>query len=107
MGKKRKNSFLQRLFAKLNPSAPFEPEDPGEDVSDVEPEQPEPSEEQAESEQAESQHENGLEPAAAQTAEATPKRPRSAEMEIAQELRTAFELYSKVNLKSQFICVFS
>lgn len=34
--KKRKTSFLRRLYEKINPSAPTEPEDPGEDVSDVE-----------------------------------------------------------------------
>ena len=34
--KKRKTSFLRRLYEKINPSAPTEPEDPGEEVSDVE-----------------------------------------------------------------------
>ena len=34
--KKRKTSFLRKLYEKLNPSAPTEPEDPGEDVSIVE-----------------------------------------------------------------------
>ena len=34
--KKRKTSFLRRLYEKINPSALTEPEDPGEEVSDVE-----------------------------------------------------------------------
>ena len=33
---KRKTSFLRKLYEKLNPSAPTEPDDPGEDVSVIE-----------------------------------------------------------------------
>jgi len=38
MGKKgkRKTSFLRKLYEKLNPSAPIEADDPGEEVSVVE-----------------------------------------------------------------------
>ena len=36
MGRKRKVSFLRRILEKINPSLPYEPEDPGEEVSDVE-----------------------------------------------------------------------
>ena len=49
---KRKTSFLRKLYEKLNPSAPTEPDDPGEDVSVVEDQNIDP-EKKAEQEQQE------------------------------------------------------
>ena len=48
---KRKTSFLRKLYEKLNPSAPTEPDDPGEEVSVIE-ENPDPDK-KAEQEQQE------------------------------------------------------
>lgn len=107
MGNKRKTSFLRKILDKLQPNTPIEPEDPGEDVSvSDEPESIEPSNDPLENENG-SIIENGSSfigsaimnastVAGSITVPEQPQRPRSTELEIAQELRTAFELYSKV-----------
>lgn len=133
MGRKRKVSFLRRILEKINPSLPYEPEDPGEEVSDVE----DTSSLVTRDTETPNSHgvtdliraaqniivldENGeqvfiqdpallnnletasvyttagstITTATGGTAQPQPERPRSTELELAQELRTAFELYSK------------
>ena len=106
---KRKRSFIRKIWEKLNPRAPTEPPDPGEDVESEE-------EEPDQADQDKSQHEQVM-GAVSLLAAATigrapseipnnsissapttpnPTRRRSTEQELVQELRTAFELYTKV-----------
>lgn len=105
---KRKRSFIRKIWEKLNPRAPTEPPDPGEDV---ESEGEQESADQAD--QDKSQHEQVMgavsllaaatigrapsEMPSISSAPTTPKatRRRSTEQELVQELRTAFELYTK------------
>lgn len=112
MGNKRKTSFLRKILDKLNPNTPIEPEDPGEEVSvsDHEQDSIEPNNQQNEQQNEEqasvaaentsfigSAIMNASTVAGSITVPEQPQRPRSTELELAQELRTAFELYSKVS----------
>jgi len=109
---KRKTSFLRKLYEKLNPSAPTEPDDPGEEVSVIE-ENPDPDK-KAEQEQQEQDPSavNKEQDSESTTEEKDPylncdpyyqrhlqKAPETKHKtnapEIEEELKTAFELYSK------------
>jgi len=108
--KKRKTSFLRKLYEKLNPSAPTEPEDPGEDVSIVEEVAEEGTDEKTKSDQEQNAStdpkEKSVEAGLAMILNCDPyykrhlqKEPESKHKtsapEIEEELKTAFELYSK------------
>jgi len=114
MGKKgkRKTSFLRKLYEKINPSAPIEADDPGEEVSVVEeaPEEGADGEknksEQDPSAKAKKGGEKSVEEGILQILNCDPYYKRHLQKvpetqhkttapEIEQELKTAFELYSK------------
>lgn len=92
--KPRKTSFVRKIWEKIYPGQPTDPPDPGEDVDPAE----------AEAEEVEQSMLGAVSVLAAATLGAEPnqihskpkeRRNRPTEQELAQELRTAFELYSK------------
>jgi len=100
---------LRKIYEKIHPSAPIEPDDPGEDIDDEElasinaeslqqQEIDEAEREAAEEAAAAEAEANGgeLSPEAAAELEVTKPKPGANEPELVlKELRTAFELYSK------------